>query len=206
MEDLFLHQKPDSDTEIIATGGNFKVEYVKYIGNSDYDCLIEISDSLVEEYGEHSRLTSTTIQKYFNKNDSHPFIARHQGSIVGYIIGIPLEALNQEPWARLDTNFHKNNTIYTYAFVIKKEYKENGYAKTLKSVYLNWVRKQPGILYVTGHVKKGISSRFKGNITLIKKIDNWQGTGRVFEYYRRELDPEKIYNLKTNSSKPNRIC
>ena len=124
-----------------------------------------------------------------------PFIARYRDKIIGYIIGLPLEALNREPWSRLDINFGRYNTVYTYAFVIEKKYKKNGYAKMLKRVYLNWIKKQKEIIYITGHVKEGIPSKFKGEIKVIDKINNWQGTGKTFEYYRRYLDPEKIYNI-----------
>ena len=54
--------------------------------------------------------------------------------------------------------------------------------------FLNQTKKQENILFVTGHVKEGIASRFKGNIDIIDRIDNWQGTGKIFEYYRRNLD------------------
>ena len=84
-------------------------------------------------------------------------------------------------------NYEKHNTIYTYAFVIKDEYKGNGYAKMLKKVYLSKLEKLNNILYNSGHVRKGIASMFKGRIEVINHIDNWQGTGKTFEYYRREL-------------------
>ena len=54
-------------------------------------------------------------------------------------------------------------------------------------------KKKAGILYNTGHVKLGISKKFKGQIKIIAEVNNWQGTGEIFEYYRRNLDPEKIY-------------
>ena len=109
---------------------------------------------------------------------------------------MPLELLSQEPWARMDENYGKFNTIYTYAFVIQNDYKKNGYAKILKKVYLNWAKKRNGILYNTGHVKTGISSNFKGQIDIVGSVDNWQGTGKQFEYYRRTLDTENIYQKK----------
>ena len=93
----------------------------------------------------------------------------------------------------MDENFGKKNTVYTHAFVIEKQYKGNGYAKMLKKVYLNWIKKKADINYVTGHVRKGIASRFNGLIQIISSIDNWQGTGKTFEYYRRKIDPENIY-------------
>ena len=42
----------------------------------------------------------------------------------------------------------------------------------------------------------GISSKFKGKVEIINQIENWQGTGEIFEYYRRDLDPEKIHQKK----------
>ncbi len=176
-----------SQTKIIATSGPFQIELMNYVGTSDYEILIKISQSLVQEYGKPALLTPNTIQTYFNKKGSLPFIARYQGEIIGYIIGIPLESLSKEPWALLDKNFKKYNTLYTYAFVIEKKYNKNGYAKMLKRVYLNWAKKQENIKYVTGHVKEGISLRFKGQISIITYEKNWQGTNKIFEYYRREL-------------------
>ena len=196
MEDNYFRQNPISVTEIIAKSGPFQIELMKYVGTNDYAKLIDISESLVVEYGKVAKLTPNTIQTYFNREGALPFIARHQDQIIGYIIGIPLEILSKEPWARLDIHFGQENTIYTYAFVIEKEYKENGYAKMLKKVYLNWIKKQDHIAYMTGHVKQGISNRFKGKIIIINTVKNWQGTGREFEYYRREVDPERA--LKRN--------
>ncbi len=199
MEDNYFRQNPISVTEIIAKSGPFQIELMKYVGANDYAKLIDISESLVVEYGKAAKLTPNTIQTYFNREGSLPFIARHQDQIIGYIIGIPLEILSREPWARLDIHFGQENTIYTYAFVIEKEFKANGYAKMLKKVYLNWIKKQEHIDYMTGHVKQGISDRFKGNISIINTVKNWQGTGKKFEYYRREVDPENVY--KTNLNK-----
>ena len=182
-----------SITTSIASSGTFKIELIKKIGNSDKKDLIDISKSLAAEYGNRSLLTEKTIEIYFNREGTLPLIARSQKNIIGYIIGLPLETLSKEPWARLDENYAKYNTIYTYAFVIKDEYKGNGYAKMLKKVYLNWAKKRDGITFITGHVRIGIISNFKGEIKVINQVENWQGTGKVFEYYRRNLDPEKIH-------------
>ena len=183
-----------SITTSIASSGTFKIELIKKIGNSDKKDLIEISKSLAAEYGSRSLLTEKTIDIYFNRDGTLPLIARSQKNIIGYIIGLPIESLSKEPWARLDENYEKYNTIYTYAFVIKDKYKGNGYAKMLKKVYLNWAKKREGITFITGHVRRGITSRFKGEIKVINQVENWQGTGKVFEYYRRNLDPEKIHS------------
>ena len=194
MHEPFFKQEENSRIQVIATSGSFQIELMEYVGSVDNKVLIKISNSLVKEYGKQSILTESTIQTYFNREGALPFIARNEGKIIGYIIGLPLEILSKEPWARLDINFGKKNTLYTYAFVIQEKFKGNGYAKILKRVFLNWAKKQEKILYITGHVKEGISARFKGNIRIIDRIENWHETGRVFEYYRREIDPERIYS------------
>lgn len=180
-------------TKIIASSGSFDIELIESLGTADYESLMEISASLAEDYGEKYLLTKNTINKYFYRSGALPIIARFDNKIIGYIIGMPLELLSQEPWARLDENYGKFNTLYTYAFVIKNDFKKKGYAKILKKVYISWAKKKEGILYNTGHVKSGISKKFKGQIKIIAEINNWQGTGKIFEYYRRNLDPEKIY-------------
>ena len=32
-----------------------------------------------------------------------------------------------------------------------------------------------------------VGNRFKGTIEILNTVQNWQGTGKVFEYYRRIL-------------------
>tara|TARA_B110000438_G_C15660514_1_gene583642 strand:- start:232 stop:801 length:570 start_codon:yes stop_codon:yes gene_type:complete len=187
MNTPIIKEDHESKMKNIATSGPFQIELMEYVGTNDYKALIEISKSLIDEYGKPALLTPNTIQTYFNRKGALPFIARYQGEIIGYIIGLPIEILNKEPWALLDKNYKSKNTLYTYAFVIEKKYYQNGYAKMLKRVYLNWAKKQEGIHFITGHVKEGISSKFKGNISVITRAENWQGTGKVFEYYRREL-------------------
>ena len=194
-----------SVSKVLASSGSFKIELIDKIGTMDNPTLIEISQSLAIEYGQRSVLTEKTIDIYFNRDGSLPLIARFQDDIIGYIIGLPLESLSQEPWARLDENYGKFNTVYTYAFVIKNKYKGNGYAKILKKVYLNWAKKRDGIRFVTGHVTLGISSRFTGEIKIVDRIENWQGTGKTFEYYRRDLDPERSNASRTNPPLTDRI-
>lgn len=141
MEQLEFASKKDSITRVIASSGVFQIELLEHVGENDFSPLIEISKHLAQEYGEKAILNKATIHKYFNKKSSLPFIARYRGDIIGYIVGVPIEELNSEPWARTDENFGKYNTLYTYAFVIMAQYKGNGYAKMLKRVYLNWAKK-----------------------------------------------------------------
>jgi GNAT superfamily N-acetyltransferase len=198
MEQLNLTVKLSSKSRVIASSGPFQIELMKQVGLEDHPQLIEISHHLAGEYGEAAVLTKETINKYFNKQGSLPFIARYRGDIIGYIIGVPLEELDTEPWARMDENFSKNNTLYTYAFVIMNKYKGNGYAKILKRVYLSWAKKRDDIRYITGHVKESISAKFTGDIKIISRVENWQGTGKTFEYYQRDLGPKPENKYKNN--------
>ena len=187
MNQLSLSNSTISKTQVIASSGVFKIELLKHVGEDDYSDLILISKALEEDYGKKAILTHETIQKYFIKEGSLPFIARYRDQIVGYIIGIPLEELSHEPWARMDENFGKRNTLYTYAFVVDSEFKGNGYAKMLKRVFLSWAEKNNQIDFITGHVINGISAQFTGDIRIVNRIENWQGTGKSFEYYRRNI-------------------
>ena len=109
-----------STTKVIASSGSFKIELIDKIAAKDNDDLIEISKTLEKEYGKRSVLNEKMIDLYFNRDGSLPLIARFKNDIIGYIIGLPIELLSKEPWARLDENYGQFNTIYTYAFVIKK--------------------------------------------------------------------------------------
>jgi len=196
-----MHNSENSSkTKIIASTNVFQIEKVEKVGREDYPQLIEISLHLAKEYGRQAVLTKDTIQKYFNTEKSLPFIARYQDEIIGYIIGIPLEELRQESWAVNDKNFGKYNTLYTYAFVIMEKYKSNGYARMLKRVYLSWSQKRSNIKYVTGHVVTGTSNVADKNMTIISRIDDWQGTKKSFEYYRRSFDIKD--NVESINSPP----
>ena len=185
MEQLSFSTSQKSRSRVIASSGVFQIELLERVGEADYPQLIEISKSLVKEYGEKAILTKSTIQKYFNKSGSLPFIACYRNKIIGYIIGVPIEELSHESWAQLDENFGKGN-------------KGNGYAKMLKRVFLSWAKKRKQTEHITGHVANGISARFTGDIKIVNRIDNWQGTGKSFEYYRRDLIAEKSSPLKNN--------
>ena len=81
---------------------------------------------------------------------------------IGFIIGVPLENFNNQAWVQCDDNLNKKNTLYTCAFIFKKEFrKKSGFSKTLKRVYTNWAKKKE-YKYITGHVNNKIN--LNGNI------------------------------------------
>ena len=174
----------ESESNIIASSqNNFQIELIQKVGNKDADKIIKISAELVEIFGRHSLLNESKIHKYFNPK-TLPFIARHNESIIGYIIGVPLEYFKDEAWAHFDNNLFSNNTLYTYAFILEKKFQlRTGYAKTLKRIYLNWAKKR-GYKYISGHVRKDIAIKFP-KTKVIKTFPVWYDAKAPFSYYRR---------------------
>ena len=187
MEQLLLKMDEKSEVKVIAASAhNFRIELVKKVGKDDIPGLIEISHCMAERFGKQALLSKTNIPKYFNP-ETLPFLARLKGEIIGYIIGVPLEYFKQESWAHFDVNMGKKNTLYTYAFVIKSNFRgKGGYGKTLKRIYINWAKKQK-YHFITGHVENGISKHFPGTTETVKVFPDWYGLKTPFEYYRRTL-------------------
>ena len=187
MPEIPINIIEQSQKQILASSSsNFQIELILDIGTDDFPALIEISRYLAEEFGNQALLTEHNIVKYFNKN-TLPFIARYNNDIIGYIIGVPIENFKEESWVQYDYNLGKNNTLYTYSFVIKKDYQSRGgYAKTLKRIYLNWAKKK-NYQFITGHVKQGIAKKFSKDTEIVKTFPEWYGQKTPFEYYRRPL-------------------
>jgi len=199
-EQLTLEIAEKTRSRIIASSSlNFQIELMEHVGEEDIPQLILISEHLVEEFTEDVRLTKTSIRKYFNYPHTLPFVARQSGEIIGYIIGVPLEYFSNDPSFQCDGNLGERNTLYTYAFVVFNKYKGSGFAKTLKRVYLSWAKKK-GFKYVSGHVREGVSQRFTGSVQILQRFNNWHGTNKRFEYYRRPLVPQK--QLETPEQNP----
>ncbi len=170
---------------IAESSNNLKIEIIKKLNESDLGQIIQLSKELEIIFGNNSSFNSINIKKYFNIN-TYPFIARHNDIIIGFIIGVPLEHFSSESWSHYDTNLGKENTIYTYTYLVTESYRERGgYSKTLKMIYINWCKKQ-GYEFVSGHVKQGISKQFP-NTNVIKKFPKWYNSSFPFEYYRRTL-------------------
>ena len=187
MQQLKLNISNESEIKIIASSAfNFRIELILSLGKDDLENVCNISKNLALIFGNDFLLDEDNVFKYFNKN-TLPFVARFKGDIIGYIIGVPIEFFNQESWVRYDDNLGKNNTIYTYAFIMNEKYRKiGGYSKTLKKIYLNWAKKN-GYKFCSGHVKQGIVKNFPSKTEIIKTFPNWYGSNSIFEYYRRYL-------------------
>ncbi|MBC8196673.1 MAG: GNAT family N-acetyltransferase [Candidatus Marinimicrobia bacterium] len=190
MEQLALGILEKSKTKVIAeilNGFNgFKIEFIEKIGSDDIAQLIEVSEELVKKFGDSAKLTKSNITKYFNK-DTLPFVARQNSKIIGYIIGVPLEYFTKEAWSHYDINLGKDNTMYTYAFVVSEQFQgRGGYAKSLKRVYLNYVKKR-NYKFITGHTELGIAKNFSKDTETVKIFPEWYNSRVSFEYYRRPI-------------------
>ena len=187
MQQLKLNISNESEIKIIASSAfSFRIELILDLGKDDLDNICDISKNLAKIFGNDFLLDEDNVFKYFNEN-TLPFVARYKGEIIGYIIGVPIEFFKQESWIRYDNNLGKENTIYTYAFIMNEKYRKvGGYSKTLKKIYLNWAKKN-GYKFCSGHVKQGISKQFPSKTEIIKTFPNWYGSNSIFEYYRRYL-------------------
>ena len=173
------------ETQIIASSNNtFNIELVEKLGNDSIIEIIKISEDLNKICGPNSLIDENNIHKYFN-NKTLPFIARYKNRIIGFIIGIPLENFNNQAWVQCDNNLNKKNTLYTCAFIFKKEFrKRNGFAKTLKKIYTNWAKKR-GFKYITGHINNKIT--LNGDVEIIKEFPKWFDSKEPFVYYRKKI-------------------
>ena len=173
-------------TQLIASSkSNFSIELVESLGKETSLQIIKISEDLKKIYGPNSILTINNIHKYFNKN-TLPFIARYNNEVIGFIIGTPLEYFQNQSWVQYDQNLGKKNTLYTYAFIFRKDYrKKSGFAKTLKKVYTNWAKKR-NFLYISGHINK---NNFKTNnkTDVIREFSSWYESKDPFIYYRKKI-------------------
>jgi len=176
----------DTRIQLIGTSDELEIGLLQQVGDDIMPELVEVSESLADKFGPSARLNTSSIQKYFDYPNTFPFIARYHDEIIGYIIGVPLEQFHSESWALCDANLGKKNTIYTYAFAFKSRFHKTGFAKLLKRIFYNWMRKR-GVKYISGHVVEGQSGQFSGDAEVLETFDNWHGTETTFEYYRRPI-------------------
>jgi len=185
--DLFEVTLSETQSRMLAsTPDGISIELIEHLGESEYGTIVKISETLVNHFGHNARFNRNSIKKYFNYPKTLPFVIRYKKEIEGFIVGAPIENFAREPWAQFDENLGKGNTIYTYAYVVKKDRRNLGIAKMLKRVYQNTLRRK-GYLYMTGHVMEGVSLSFTKKSHIVRKFDNWNNTGYSFEYYRCPL-------------------
>ena len=136
-----------SEVRLIAGTINFQIKLVEALSASDAEQIIKISQGLIKPFGLGTAFTKTTVWKYFNYPHTLPFVGLLRNEIIGFLVGVPLENFQDENWASIDPTLGEHETVYTYAFIFDEKHQKNGYAKMLKRVYINWLKKR-GYLYV----------------------------------------------------------
>ena len=174
-------------TKIIASSNDkFKIELVEKLSKKSQFEIFNISKDLEKIYGRNSMLNEQNIDKYFNQS-TLPFIARYHNRIIGFIIGVPLEKFTNHSWVQYDENLGKNNTLYTYAFIFKSDFRgKNGFAKTLKKIFSNWAKKRD-YQYISGHINENFVNKSSSQLEIIKKFNTWYESKDPFVYYRRKI-------------------
>ncbi len=184
---LFDISFSNSKAKVLAKSDNgISVELIEFLGESEYQNIIDISASLVNLYGKKAKFNRSTVKKYFNYPRTLPFLIRLNNKAQGFVIGVPLEHFEKESWVHCDEYLGFHNTVYTYAFIIREEFRNFGLSKILKRIYHSTLKKR-GYKYVSGHVRKGVSKNFLNPTKVLTTIDNWNNTGFTFEYYRTKL-------------------
>jgi hypothetical protein len=186
-KELFEVSVSETKTRILATtASGISVELVEHLGETDYPKIIKISETLVDNFGQHARFNRNSIKKYFNYPKTLPFIVKLRDQTEGFIVGVPLEYFEEEEWVKCDENLGKKNTIYTYAFIVRKEHRQFGLSKMLKRVYQSTLKRK-NFEFISGHVMEGVASQFTKSSQVVRKFANWNSTGYTFEYYRCPL-------------------
>ncbi len=186
-QNLFEVSLSETQSRVLAsTPTGISIELVERLGEAEYGKIVKISETLADRFGEKMKFNRNSIRKYFNYPKTQPFIIRFKDDIEGFIIGVPLEHFAKESWVHCDENLGKGNTMYTYAYVVKKDFRYIGLAKMLKRVYQNALRRK-GYTYITGHVMEGVSLHFTKKSHVVCKFNDWNNTGYTFEYYRCPL-------------------
>ncbi|MCK9483824.1 MAG: hypothetical protein M0R34_05625 [Candidatus Marinimicrobia bacterium] len=185
--ELFEVTLSETQSRVLAsTADGISVEIVEHLGEADFGQIVKISETLVDNFGQNARFNRNSVKKYFNYPKTLPFVIRYKGEIEGFIVGVPLEYFSKESWAQCDENLSQNNTVYTYAYIVRKERRVLGLSKILKRVYQNTLKRR-GYKYITGHVMQGVTANFTRNYYIVRQFDNWNNTGFTFEYYRSAL-------------------
>jgi len=175
-----------SQTRLIAATLHYRVELVEILSAEDAERIIHISQELEPRFGVETVFTRKTVRRYFNYPATLPFVGKLRDEIIGFLVGVPLEHFSDESWAQSDPTLGEHVTVYSYAYIFAEKHRKTGYAKMLKRVYLNWLKKR-GYSYVSGHVREGLAQSFSPTTRVLQKYPNWHDTGKVFEYYQRPL-------------------
>lgn len=155
------------------------------VDKSNWDQLRAALLKIEEIFPNTLRDTEESLAAIMGYDRSIFLAVKVSDSVVGYIAGASLESFGQIPGVRQDPHFGVKDTIYLHSHGVIEKFQKQGIGKylmrcfTLRAKALNFV-------YMSAHVRKGFATKWRG--TSLREFPNWFGTGKTFEYYRRDLE------------------
>lgn len=112
-------------------------------------------------------------------------LCEETGELIGETYFIPVDKLKEK--IKGLSKWKNCNAIYVYSTTILSKYQGKGYGSELKKYFLNRIRDK--FNFILGHAKEGASWKLNQNFSaiLIKKEQNWQGTGTPYNFYKIEI-------------------
>jgi len=186
IETLF-RPKTNKYVEILAKSeDNFQIELVKELNVDDENKInIFLSDNR-DKISPNTLLVIKSLKKYFLYPKTLSFLARLNKEPIAFIIGIEIEKLDDKNLFQKEVNWGKGNTIYIFSHEINLKYSQRKYENILNKIALNWLSKK-GYEYICGYEKKGRAEQIFPGCVIIKRVENWKDSGKIYEYFKFSL-------------------
>lgn len=123
----------------------------------------------------------------WNKEDRRSFFEISNGRALWMVIDDDIAA--EILWNKEKSSKKSGKIAYIDSISIKKKYQGKGYSKILKIILYNFL-KNAGYTEVRGHAREGKSweTSKKLGAKLIKTIEDYEGTGEKYHYYKQKLN------------------
>ena len=189
MDDIgtLFKTKKNKYAEILAVSkGNLQIELSKELNNDDKKNIIDFLNDNKSEISPNSLFLINNIKKYFIYPETLSFLARLNKNPIAFIVGIEIEKSNDNELLQKEVNWGKGNTVYIFSHEINFKYSQRKYEKILIKIALNWLSKK-GYEYICGYEKEGKAEEIFPGCIIIDRIKNWNGTGKIYEYFKLSL-------------------
>ncbi|MEA3499612.1 MAG: hypothetical protein U9R41_01130 [Candidatus Marinimicrobia bacterium] len=180
-------KKNNNSVEILAKNeDNFQIELVKELDVEDEKKINIFLNDNRDRISPNSLLITKSVKKYFSFPKTLSFLARLNNEPIAFIIGIEIEKLDDKNLFQKEVNWGKGNTIYIFSHEIKLKYSQRKYENILNKIALNWLSKK-GYEYICSYEKKGKAEQIFPGCVIIKRVENWKNSGKIYEYFKLSL-------------------
>jgi len=107
--------------------------------------------------------------------------------LAAYLASDMLELFSEIPGIKSDPDFGCRDTHYIESIAVAREFQHRGIATKLYERALELALQQ-NLRRARAHMKAGSAKKLDQTIRVIRRCDNWYGTGEVYEYV--EFPPE----------------